>query len=121
MKQRTNKENKIMIKGMFFIVLISLSFFVTSCNQENNGINDNIENSSVEIGEQNECVIDSDCVHEPVCCHRGSAQCIPKSLINEDSLKGCDDVYCTMECRECTQCKCINGRCVTEPSEEGCC
>lgn len=120
MKQRINKNKKVMRKGLFMI-LIFLSFFVTSCSQENNKVNDTVENSSVEIREEHECVTDSDCVHEPVCCHRGSTQCIPKSLINEDSLKGCDNVYCTLECRTCTQCKCINGRCVTEFSEGGCC
>ena len=66
-----------------------------------------------------ECYSDEDCIHKPSCCHRNAMQCIPRSEVN-NTLK-CENIYCTMECRPCTTCKCINHKCATETLEGGCC
>lgn len=71
-----------------------------------------------------ECETDSDCVHMPSCCHPGAQQCVSKSSVENITLD-CKNVYCTMECRPCTVCKCVNGKCVTEIAKDelnvGCC
>ncbi len=71
-----------------------------------------------------ECETDFDCVHMPSCCHPGAQQCVPKSSVENITLD-CKNVYCTMDCRPCTVCKCVNGKCVTEIAKDelnvGCC
>ncbi len=60
-----------------------------------------------------ECKQDSDCVHAPSCCHQDSMECIPKSRI--EYYPNCEGVACTLECRQCTECRCKNGKCETIP------
>ncbi|MGB9719580.1 MAG: DUF333 domain-containing protein [Candidatus Anstonellales archaeon] len=60
-----------------------------------------------------ECSTDSDCIHTPSCCHQESMQCIPKSAVKE--YPNCEGVACTLECRQCTECRCVGGKCQTMP------
>jgi putative hemolysin len=69
---------------------------------------------------QLECVDDAGCVHIPSCCHPNSMKCIPKSAIKE--YPNCEGIACTLECRQCTECVCKNGKCETILSPlEKCC
>ncbi len=66
-----------------------------------------------------ECRVDSDCVHAPSCCHPMAQPCIAKTKAK--SLLNCKGVMCTMECRPCTECRCISGKCVAVEIKGGCC
>ncbi|MEM4215472.1 MAG: DUF333 domain-containing protein [Candidatus Anstonellales archaeon] len=60
-----------------------------------------------------ECSSDLDCVHVPSCCHQQSTECVPRFQVKE--YPNCDGVACTLECRQCTECRCVGGRCETIP------
>lgn len=60
-----------------------------------------------------ECMQDSECVHIPSCCHPQSTECIPKSKV--EKYPDCEGIVCTLECRQCTECVCKNGKCETIP------
>ncbi len=121
--------NRSFVALLGFIVLVSIvtssCTFNINIKNPNTRINNTIMNNSVENVEENtsliECNSNEDCVHAPVCCHRGAAMCIPKYKVNEDSLNQCHSVMCTMECRECTTCSCVNHKCVTKQNKGTCC
>ncbi len=78
-----------------------------------------------EITNPKECYKDADCIHKPSPCHTSAQNCIPYYLISTniyDLVKKWEKelIVCTMECRPCLQCKCIEGKCVSE-NIEGCC
>ncbi len=67
-----------------------------------------------------ECRSDKDCVHQSACCHQGAMPCIPKDEYRPLGPRECPKVMCTMECRPCIKCKCIEGECKSIPVG-GCC
>lgn len=67
-----------------------------------------------------ECHSDKDCVHQSACCHQKAMQCIPKDQYKPLNPKKCLKVMCTMECKPCIKCKCIDGTCESVP-KGGCC
>jgi len=72
-----------------------------------------------------ECVRDEECIHQPAYCHPKSQPCVPYyTLTNLETLPLLEirkDIACTMECRPCIECKCIEGKCESIKSDEGCC
>ncbi len=114
---------------VFSIVVVALMVFIAltliSCSspEEAELSNNTNSNSSLNenIEEEKECLSDEDCVHLPVCCHRNAMQCVPKYKVNENTLTKCKDVFCTTECRDCTTCRCVDNKCVTETIEGSCC
>ncbi len=78
-----------------------------------------------EIINPKECYKDTDCIHEPFPCHPNAQNCIPYYTIHTniyDMIKKWEKelIACTMECRQCLQCKCIEGKCISE-KVDGCC
>ena len=112
-KRKVIKNNKGILAFGFIFVIASL-FFVSCCGEES----DTNRPGQAVLG--NECTTDADCVHMPVCCHRGAAGCVPASRIDPDFEDRCEEVFCTEECRPCTRCVCEDGFC-SSVVVGGCC
>lgn len=72
-----------------------------------------------------ECYRDEDCVHKPAICHADAQPCMPYYTVPpnlyDKVLNAKGNIVCTMECRQCISCKCVEGKCMSEKMHEGCC
>ncbi len=98
-------KNKVFLSVGILFVMASVAF-ILGCGGEP-GINR--EPGQAVFGD--ECTVDADCVHMPVCCHRGAADCVPASRVGLDFEERCEGFACTKECRPCTRCVCEDGFC----------